>query len=234
VLGDSHWLRIPVGKLRNDRMIPLHAELVPLLAAWTAENHEHIRAQKRLLADEHKPLDRRTVHRIVATTAKKAGIGHAHPHQLRHTLATQAINRGMRLEAIAEMLGHRSMDMTLVYARIANRVVADEYAAVMEQIDALYRTAGPTVALPAEIETAAMTRLREEAAGRMLGNGMCTRPTNLDCRIESACETCAYFRTGPEFVPVLLRQRDHAKAHGQSDRAALFENLVTRATEESA
>jgi len=28
----------------------------------------------------------------------------------------------MRLETIAEMLGHRSMDMTLVYARIANRV----------------------------------------------------------------------------------------------------------------
>src|ERR1039458_1730892 len=65
------------------------------------------------------------------------GTHNAHPHQLRHTLATQAINRGMRLETIAEMLGHRSMDMTLVYARIANRVVADEYAAVMEQIDAL-------------------------------------------------------------------------------------------------
>ena len=84
----------------------------------------------------------------MATTAKKAGIGHAHPHQLRHTLATQAINRGMRLETIAEMLGHRSMDMTLVYARIANRVVADEYAAVMEQIDALYRTAGPSRRFP--------------------------------------------------------------------------------------
>jgi site-specific recombinase XerD len=29
-----------------------------------------------------------------------------HPHRLRHTLATQAINRGMRLEAIAALLGH--------------------------------------------------------------------------------------------------------------------------------
>ena len=234
VLGDAPWLRIPVGKLRNDRMIPLHPELVPLLAEWTTENAEHIRAQKRLMADGHAPLDRRTVHRMVATTAKKAGIGHTHPHQLRHTLATQAINRGMRLETIAEMLGHRSMDMTLIYARIANRVVADEYAAVMEQIDALYKTAGPSADLPAEIETAAMTRLRKETEGRMLGNGMCTRPAELDCRIESACESCAYFRTGPEFVPVLLRQRDHAKAHGQSGRAALFEGLVKRATEESA
>jgi site-specific recombinase XerD len=231
LIGDAYWLRIPVGKLRNDRMVPLHPDLVPLLAAWTAENSEHIRAQKRLMADRHAPLDRRTVHRIVATTAKKAGIGHAHPHQLRHTLATQAINRGMRLEAIAALLGHRSMEMTLTYARIADRVVADEYAAVTSQIDALYATAATPGALPAEIETAAMTRLRTESHARMLGNGMCTRPVELECRMESACETCAYFRTGPEFVPVLLRQRDHAREHGQSDRASLFEGLATRASE---
>jgi hypothetical protein len=46
-----------------------------------------------------------------------------------------------------------------------------------------------------------MTRLREEAAGRMLGNGMCTRPANLDCRIESACETCAYSGPVPSSCP---------------------------------
>jgi site-specific recombinase XerD len=89
-IGDAHWLRVPVGKLRNDRFIPLHPDLVELLAQWTAINAEHIRAQRRLIADEHAPIDRRTVHRIVATTAKKAGIGPVHPHQLRHTLATQA------------------------------------------------------------------------------------------------------------------------------------------------
>ena len=71
-----------------------------------------------------------------------------------------------------------------------------------------------------------MTRLRQESHARMLGNGMCTRPVELECRMESACETCAYFRTGPEFVPVLLRQRDHARKNGQIDRAELFEDLV--------
>ena len=162
------------------------------------------------------PLDRRTVHRIVATTAKKAGIGHAHPHQLRHTLATQAINRGMRLETIAELLGHRSMDMTLVYARIANRVVADEYASVMEQVDALYTTTGTSTELPAEIETAAMTRLRTEYA-RMLGNGMCTRPAELDCRIESACET---LRLLPDRARVRARPAPPAgpRPRARSDR----------------
>jgi site-specific recombinase XerD len=227
-IGDEYWLRIPVGKLRNDRLIPLHPDLVALLAEWTATNAEHIRRQRRLIADHHKPIDRRTVHRIVATTAKRAGIGVVHPHQLRHTLATQAINRGMRLEAIAALLGHRSMDMTLTYARIADRVVADEYEAVTAQIDALYNTAGVPGALPAEIETAAMTRLRREAHARMLGNGFCTRPVELECRMESACETCACFQTGPEFVPVILRQRDHANKHHQPDRTALFDGLLQR------
>ena len=233
-IGDGHWLRVPVGKLRNDRFIPLHPELVELLAEWTATNAIHIRRQRRLLADEHASLDRRTVHRIVATVAKNAGIGHAHPHQLRHTLATQAINRGMRLEAIAALLGHRSMEMTLTYARIADRVVADEYESVTAQIDALYNAASTPGTLPAEIETAAMARLRREAHARMLGNGLCTRPVELECRMESACETCAYFQTGPEFVPVLIRQRDHARDHDQADRAALFDGLLERIAGEDA
>ena len=224
--NDGYWLRVPVGKLRNDRMIPMHPEVVDLFAEWTATNSEHIRRSQRLLADHHDPIDRRTVHRIVARVGAIAGIDDMHPHRLRHTLATQAINRGMRLEAIAALLGHRSLEMTLVYAKITDRVVADEYASVCEQIDALYNTAATPGALPAEIETKAMARLRQESHARMLGNGLCTRPVELDCRMETVCETCAYFDTGPEFVPVLLRQRDHARTHGQTHRAALFDHLI--------
>jgi hypothetical protein len=110
--------------------------------------------------------------------------------------------------------------MTLTYARIADRVVADEYAAVSAQIDALY---GQHLAVA---ETGKMTRLRHEAHARMLGNGLCTRPVELECRMESACETCAYFRTSTEFRPVLLRQRDHARDHHQTERAALFDGLL--------
>jgi hypothetical protein len=40
----------------------------------------------------------------------------------------------MTLEAIAALLGHRSLDMTLRYAKIANRTVADEYFAVTEKV----------------------------------------------------------------------------------------------------
>lgn len=227
--NDSYWLRVPVGKLRNDRMIPMHPDVVELFAEWTATNSEHIRQSRRLLADHHDPIDRRTVHRIVARIGTIAGIDDMHPHRLRHTLATQAINRGMRLEAIAALLGHRSLEMTLVYAKIADRIVADEYASVCEQIDALYNTAATPGALPAEIETKAMARLRHESHARMLGNGMCTRPVELDCRMETICETCAYFDTGPEFIPVLLRQRDHAHTHHQPEREHLYNNLIERA-----
>ena len=227
--NDGYWLRVPVGKLRNDRMIPLHPEVVELFAEWTATNTDHIRATGRLLADDHVAIDRRTVHRVIARVGAIAGIDDMHPHGLRHTLATQAINRGMRLEAIAALLGHRSLEMTLVYARITDRVVADEYASVCEQIDALYNTAATPGTLPAEIETQAMTRLRQETHARMLGNGMCTRPVELDCRMETICETCAYFETGPQFVPVLLRQRDHARTHRQTDRVTLYDNLIATA-----
>lgn len=118
---------------------------------------------------------------------------------------------------------HRSMEMTLVYARIADRVVADEYEAISEKVDALY---GQELELPADLETATMAKLRREAHARMLGNGLCTRPVELDCRMESACETCSYFQTSVEFKPTLQRQRDHAQERGQTERAQLFERLL--------
>ena len=55
-------------------------------------------------------------------------------------------------------------------------------------------------------------------------NGLCTRPPQLDCRLESACETSAYFRTGPQFLPILITQR--TPEHGQADQAALFDSLI--------
>src|SRR5690348_1182569 len=57
-IGAGHWL---LGKLRNDRYVPLHPELVSLLAAWTAAHLEHIRAHKRLIADHRGPLDRHII-----------------------------------------------------------------------------------------------------------------------------------------------------------------------------
>ena len=153
-IGGDHWLRVPVGKLRNDRYLPLHPVLVELLDNWRASHASH----DLLITDQGRALDRHHVGRIVRRVARSAGIGNVHPHQLRHTLATQAINRGMSLEAIAALLGHKSLRMTLVYARIADRKVANEYFAVTAQVEALYTTTQPV--LPADAEGEQMRRLR--------------------------------------------------------------------------
>jgi integrase/recombinase XerD len=83
-IGAGHWLRIPLGKLRNDRYVPLHPELVQLLATWTAANLEHIRRHKRLVADHRGVLDRHLICRIVRRVGRAAGVPGVHPHRLRH------------------------------------------------------------------------------------------------------------------------------------------------------
>jgi len=227
IIGDAPWLRIPLGKLHNDRYVPLHPHLVELLGEYRHIHGAH--PHGRLLSGEQGPLTRGAVQRWIDTITRRAGIDHVYPHRLRHTLATQAINRGMSIEAIAALLGHRSLDMTRQYARIANRVVADEYNAVSAKVEALYRDS----ILPADAEGPNMRRLRAEVHHRLLGNGWCQRPAELDCSFESICESCTHFATGPTFRPVLLRQRNHAARHGQTGRAELFEHLLDTIQQES-
>jgi site-specific recombinase XerD len=221
LIGDGHWLHVPVGKLHDDRYLPLHPHVVTLIGEYRAA---HVAPTNPLLLPRENgtPLDRHTITRMLNLAATAAGIGHVHPHQMRHTLATQAINRGMSLEAIAAMLGHHSMDMTLRYAKIANRTVAEQYFAVTEKVEALYATNTP---LPADTLGPTLSRLRREHH-RMLGNGYCARPQHLDCAFESVCETCTFFQTSIEFRPTLQHQHDDAAAKNQTHRQQLFGRLL--------
>ena len=117
----------------------------------------------------------------------------------------------MSLEAIAALLGHRSMRMTMVYARIANRTVAEEYFAVSEKVEALYDAPKN---LPADAEGAEMRKLRAEMHQRMLGNGYCARPVGLDCHFESICESCTFFQTTIEFRPTLTTPARRRRRQG--------------------
>jgi len=223
LIGAGPWLHVPVGKLHEDRYLPLHPQLVTLIDSYRAA---HVTPDNPLLLprENGRPLDRHTVTRMINRAGAAAGLPHIHPHQLRHTLATQAINRGMSLEAIAALLGHRSLDMTLRYAKIASRTVADEYFAVTEKVEALY---GQPAQLPADAIGPKMARLRREHH-RMLGNGWCTRPPQLDCAFEAICETCTYFQTSIEFRPALAAQHHDAIAKHQDHRGQLFASLLAR------
>ena len=102
----------------------------------------------------------------------------------------------MSLEAVAALLGHRSPKMTGVYARISSEVVAEQYFAA---IAAMETQAQRTVRRQ-------RTPRRHLSHRRLLGNGHCTRPVELDCRFQTICEGCGFFQTSEEFIPILRRQ----------------------------
>jgi len=213
-LSGSHWLRIPIGKLHNDRTVPLHPLLVELIDDYR-ERRGPSPTGHLVVRNDGQPFDRRTIHRYVAAVARRAGIAHVHPHQLRHTLATQCINRGMSLEAIAALLGHRSPRMTLVYARISNDTVAEQYFAATRSVEAVARV------LPKHEDAT-----RAQGPRRQLGNGQCARPAQLDCAHQTICEGCGFFETGPEFLTILRRQRHSATEQADFERARVFTELI--------
>ena len=49
---------------------------------------------------------------------RKLGITKVHPHKFRRTLATMAIDKGMPIEQVQQLLGHQSVDTTLQYAMV--------------------------------------------------------------------------------------------------------------------
>jgi integrase len=220
-IGDGEWLHVPVGKLHTDRYIPLHPRVKDLLGQWLAQRDGQ--PGKLMFTDHGRPIPQTRVDAAVRRAAAAAGLGHVTPHQLRHTLATQAINRGMSLEAIAALLGHKSMSMTMTYARIADRTVAEEYFAVSQQVEALY-DAEPV--LPAAAEGPNMRRLHTETTRRLLGNGYCTRPAELGCRYETICETCSFFTTTIEYRDQLQAQQTDAERHGDTGRQTAYLKIL--------
>jgi site-specific recombinase XerD len=224
-IGSAFWLRIPLGKLHNDRYIPLHPELKDMLDDWITNHRPTGLRSDRLLLERNRPISSLRVSTALDQASNQAGIGHVTAHQLRHTLATQAINRGMSIDAIAALLGHKTLAMTMVYGRIADKTVADEYFAVTEKVEALYDQPRQ---LPDDDEGTEMRKLRGEMHRRMLGTGYCARPVEMDCHFESICESCTFFVTTIEFRPTLQRQREDAANKGQIGRAKVFDGLLDR------
>ena len=54
----------------------------------------------------------------IRNMGKQLGIAKMHPHKFRRTLATVAIDKGMPIEQLQQLLGHKRIDTTLQYAMV--------------------------------------------------------------------------------------------------------------------
>jgi integrase len=140
--GNGAWLKVPLGKLDTERMVPLDDETVALIDRIVATRsagqplpHPRTGRPCQFLFTHHgKRLSQTAVRAELARAAEMAGIGHVTPHQLRHTYATALVNAGVSLQALMALLGHVSAEMSLRYGRLFDTTVRNEYERALDLV----------------------------------------------------------------------------------------------------
>jgi site-specific recombinase XerD len=81
------------------------------------------------------PLSVRTIQRVMARYVRQAQITKPYsPHALRPTFATQLLKAGAPLEVVKELMGHRSIGMTLRYTQLYEPTTRAQDYQAMERI----------------------------------------------------------------------------------------------------
>ena len=72
----------------------------------------------------YKPLAKEGIEAIIKKIGERSGIGRrVYPHLIRHTTATDALERGMNVAEVQKILGHEKLDTTMIYAKICQENV---------------------------------------------------------------------------------------------------------------
>ena len=134
-LRDIHWREAAVvvrqTKTKRDRVVPLLQEAGAALADYVL--HARPRNGSPRVFLQHvppiRPIDGSIViSRIVRSALKRGGLDLprvAGAHLVRHSLATQLVRQRRPINEVADLLGHRSIDTTAIYVKVAVPQLAD-------------------------------------------------------------------------------------------------------------
>ena len=218
------WVRVPLGKLNTERVVPLDAITLAAFDEWFAHRrHQRALPHPRdgrptdfVFVEAGRRLGTRRLQQGLRNAGREAGLiaPGGQPlkivaHQLRHTYATTLVNAGMSLQALMTLLGHSSPEMTMRYAQLASPTLRIAYDQAIGKIRRRIPIA-PVIgghAIPNDVEW-----LRSEMLKTRVAHGYCSRDLAAEaCPYANICETCSNFTTTPEFVPAITAQLDDIK-----------------------
>jgi integrase len=244
--GSGAWLKVPLGKLDSERMVPLDDDTLTIIDRLVeirspGQPLPHPRTGRRadfLLTRHGKRISGQTLRDELGRCADAAGIDRVTPHQLRHTYATALVNAGVSLQALMALLGHTSAAMSLRYGRLFDTTVRADYERALTLAKSRLGSAipdRPALPLADVVGPGGNWRETDTIKGRMAG-GYCLRTAAQGtCAYTNICEHCPNYRTDATFLPILAAQRadaetlaDDADKRGWEAQARRHRELVAR------
>jgi len=125
-------LMVRQGKGRQDHTVYLTDATVRALQEYLAVRG--MGPTDHVFLYRNRPVHKDLLHSRIQAAGERVGVK-VSPHRLRHTCATQLLNAGCRVTSIQSLLGHRRLNSTLVYARVHDHTVANDYYAAMARIE---------------------------------------------------------------------------------------------------
>jgi integrase/recombinase XerD len=123
-------IRIARTKTRRERVLPLVPEVGAALTDYILHGRPTLAVPQVFLRHGPRPrpgpLTSNAVIWIVRRHLDRAGIrvSGGGAHMLRHSLATRMVNAGVPIKAVADVLGHASIDTTAIYTKVDARSLA--------------------------------------------------------------------------------------------------------------
>lgn len=109
---------VVLGKGNKERIVYFDARTKIHLKDYLRHRTDNNPALFVSLRTPHKRMNIGGIEVRLRQIGKNLGISKVHPHKFRRTLATMAIDKGMPIEQLQQLLGHKRIDTTLQYAMV--------------------------------------------------------------------------------------------------------------------